>query len=187
MKRVYLVHGWGGSSEDNWFPWLKKELEERGAEVYSLDMPDTSHPKIEEWVKELEYRIDEADRQTYFIGHSIGCQTILRYMEKLHRDRKIGGCLFVAPWFNLINLNPEEMEIAHPWINTRADFGRIIEHCTKFVSLFSEDDPDVPLSDSEIFRRKLGSEIIVEKGKGHFTEREEPEILREALKMLRLK
>ena len=187
MKKVYMVHGWGGSSEDAWFPWLKEELEARGIEVFSLDMPHSDFPKIEEWVKELEYRIDEADEESYFIGHSIGCQTILRYLEKLHKNARIGGCLFVAPWFNRINMNAEEMEIAHPWINTSLDFGRIVEHSTNFVSLFSGDDPYVPQSDQETFRERLNSKIIVEKKRGHFEKEEEPSVLREALKMLHLK
>ena len=84
-------------------------------------------------------------------------------------------------------MNAEEMEIAHPWINTSLDFGRIVEHSTNFVSLFSGDDPYVPQSDQETFREKLGSKIIVEKKRGHFEKEEEPSVLREALKMLHLK
>ena len=30
MKRVYIIHGWEGYPEEGWFPWLKKELEDRG-------------------------------------------------------------------------------------------------------------------------------------------------------------
>ena len=33
MKRVVIVHGWGGSPEDNWIPWLRKEMEKGGFEV----------------------------------------------------------------------------------------------------------------------------------------------------------
>ena len=137
MKRVYLIHGWGGSSNDDWFPWLKKELENRKIDVKVFDMPETDNPKIEQWVKYLEYKIDDIDENTYFIGHSIGCQTIMRYLEKLHRHKKIAGCIFVAPWFDLINLNPDELSIAHPWINDKIDFSRVLDHCTNFLSIFS--------------------------------------------------
>lgn len=30
MKRVIIVHGWDGYPEEGWFPWFKKELEEKG-------------------------------------------------------------------------------------------------------------------------------------------------------------
>ena len=29
LRRVYIVHGWGGNAREEWFPWLKKELEKR--------------------------------------------------------------------------------------------------------------------------------------------------------------
>jgi len=32
-KRVFLIHGWEGSPEEGWRPWLKKELEKRGFKV----------------------------------------------------------------------------------------------------------------------------------------------------------
>src|SRR3989344_5696346 len=125
MKKVYLIHKWGGNSGEEWYVWLKEELEKKGFEVEVFDMPNTDEPKIEEWVKYLEENInsDDIDEKTYFVGHSIGCQTILRYLEKLHKNKKIAGCVFVAPWLDLINLGEEEMKIAHPWINTKIDFG----------------------------------------------------------------
>jgi len=30
MKRVFIIHGWGGNPEEGWLPWLKKELEAKG-------------------------------------------------------------------------------------------------------------------------------------------------------------
>ena len=87
MKKAYLVHGWGGTGSGGWFDWLKQELPKKGFEVVSFDMPDTDNPKIETWVKYLEQKInsDEIDENTYFVGHSVGCQTILRFLEKLHK------------------------------------------------------------------------------------------------------
>lgn len=178
---------WDGNSEENWYPWLKKELEKRNIKVITFDMPNSEHPKIEEWVKYLEEKIKNVDEETYFIGHSIGCQAILRFLEKLHKHKKIGGCIFVAGWFNLINLEPEEMEIAHPWLNSKIDFLRILDHCNNFLAIFSDDDHYVPLSDSEIFRKDLYAKIVIEKKKGHFTEKTEPSILAETLKFLKIK
>jgi hypothetical protein len=31
-KRAILVHGWGGSPEEGWRPWLKKEFTKKGWE-----------------------------------------------------------------------------------------------------------------------------------------------------------
>ncbi len=180
MKKVYLIHGWGGSSEGGWFDWLKKELPKKGFDIEAFDMPDTDNPKIEVWVKYLEKKIpaEKLDKHTYFIGHSIGCQTIMRYLEKLPKQKEIGGCVFVAGWFDLINLDPEEMRIAHPWINTHIDFSRITRHTKNLLAIFSDNDLYVPKSEKEKFRKNLGAKIIVKKKQGHFDKVNKiPEIL----------
>ncbi len=180
MRKVYLIHGWGGSSEGGWFDWLKQELPKKSFEVESFDMPNTDEPKIEEWVRYLEEKINpgEIDEKTYFVGHSIGCQTIMRFLEKLHKHKRIAGCVFVAGWFDLINLEPEEMEIAHPWINSEIHFERILDHCNNFLALFSDDDPYVHLDEIEKFKKNLDAKIIIKHNKKHFNDvKEIPEIL----------
>ncbi|MBI5803272.1 serine hydrolase family protein [Candidatus Pacearchaeota archaeon] len=187
MKKVYLIHGWDGSSNNHWFPWLTKELENKKFQVGAFDMPDTENPKIEKWVKYLEQKINpnELNEKTYFVGHSIGCQTILRYLEKLHKHKRIGGCVFVAPWFNLINLDSEELAIAHPWINTSIDFSRISDHCTNFLAIFSDNDPNVHLDEAEKFKKFLGAKVIIKKKQGHFTDEDGVEKIPEILKFLK--
>jgi hypothetical protein len=184
-KKIYMIHGWGGSSKDNWFPWLKKELEKKNVDVEVFDMPNSKRPKIEEWVKYLEENVKDIDEHTYFIGHSIGCQTILRFLEKLHKHKKIGGCIFVAGFFDLISLEPEEFEIAHPWITSPIDTSRILDHCNRFLCFFSKDDPDVHIQESEKFKDKFGAKIITLDGKGHFDDEIQPEILREVLRFVK--
>ena len=38
----------------------------------------------------------------------------------------------------------------------------------KSAAIFSDDDPLVPIMDTNLFRNKINSKIIIEKGKGHF-------------------
>lgn len=179
MKKVYLIHGWGGSSSSEpWFSWLREEFGKKGIELVIFDMPNTDEPKIEEWVGYMKDNIKDIDEHTSFIGHSIGCQTILRYLEKLPKHIRISKCAFVAPWFDLINQSEEELEIAHPWTNTGMDFPRILEHCRQFLCIFSDNDPYVHLDQAEKFKQGLGAKVIIKKGQEHFNETEEiPEIL----------
>ena len=170
-KKIYLVHGWGGSSSGvDWFNWLKDELSKKGHEVIAFDMPNAEYPKIEEWVKYLEENIKDVDENTYFVGHSVGCQTIIRFLEKLHRHKRIGGCVFVSGWFKVINLEPEELEIAHPWMNTKIEFERVLDHCNKFLAIFSDNDPYVHVDEAKEFKKILGARTIIKKKEGHFNE-----------------
>ena len=184
-KRVILVHGWGGDSLSDWIPWLKEELENRNFDVISPDMPNTENPKIEEWVNHLNKVIKNPDYNTYFVGHSIGCQAIMRYIEKLPREVKIGGLLFVAGWFNLQNLETEEeISIAKPWIETLINFNNVYKKVESILVIISDDEPfGFVVENSKMFREKLGAKVFIAKSQGHFNKNKAPLVLNKFLEM----
>lgn len=171
MKTAIIVHGWAYNPDMNWYPYVKKELEARGFQVQVPEMPNSEEPSISEWVHKLKEIMPNPDKGTYFIGHSIGCQTILRYLQELPTKTKVGPIIFVAPWFHLQNLEgPESEKIARPWLETLINFDKINQHITSLTAIFSDNDPWVPVSDKEIFRQLLNAHIIVEHNKGHFAQ-----------------
>ncbi len=168
-RRVFIVHGWGGNPEEGWFPWLKRELEKEEIVVDVPEMPDTEEPKMEAWISHLAQIVGDVDDQTYFVGHSIGCQTILRYLERLPSEKKVGGAVLVAPWMTLMNQSPEEIEIAKPWIETQIDFEKVKTHTQKFIAIFSDNDDCVPIENKKFFEERVGTKSVVEHNKGHFS------------------
>ena len=133
-------------------------------------MPKPDEPNIEAWVTHLSQIIGDVDENTYFVGHSIGCQTILRYLEGLPVDKKVGGAAFVAGWFTLMNLETnEEKEIAKPWLETPIDLDKVKQHTKKFFAIFSDNDEVVPQENKKLFEERLGAKTAVEHGKGHFS------------------
>lgn len=184
MKKVYLIHGWGGSSSsEGWFGWLKGELNKKGIKLISFNMPNTNTPRIEEWVGFLRDNVKDLDRETYFIGHSIGCQAVLRYLADLNFKVKVSGAVFVAPWMeldiNTINEEGEEsVRIAKPWMETPINFNKIKKHTNNFLCILSDNDPYVPLSNKEFFEKSLGAKTIIKHNEEHFnTTPKIPEIL----------
>lgn len=175
MKRAFIIHGWEGTPNDGWYPWLKRELEANEFEVQVPAMPDPEEPKIDQWVSHLRGVVGDVDADTYFICHSIGCQTLLRYLETLPDDKKVGTIVLVAPFTNLVNLeNAESERIARPWLNKPLDWRRIRTHTGDIFCLFSSDDPWVPVSESEIFSNNLSAMTMVLPNQGHFTGDELP-------------
>ncbi len=167
-KRVFIVHGWGGSPQEGWFPWLKAKLEQKGFEVHVPALPHPDEPTIADWVAALAQAVGTPDADTYFVGHSIGCQTILRYLAGV--TAPVGGVVCVAGFFQLDNLADEDHRIARPWLDTPVDLPAIRRNCPRVTAIFSDDDPDVTLESSrEAFSEKLGAHIIVEHAKGHFS------------------
>lgn len=170
-QRVFVVHGWSASPEREWFPWLRDQLQAQNVEVLIPAMPDTNHPTIDAWVGALRESVGDLQDTDIFVGHSIGCQTILRYLER-EATRPIGGFISVAGWITLQNLeNREEEAIAKPWLETPINFGAVREMLGRSVAIFSDNDPYVPLQENmTIFAQQLGVQVIVEHDKGHFSE-----------------
>lgn len=167
--RIFLVHGWGGSPNSDWFPWAIQEFSKLDYEVIAPYMPDTNIPVIRKWVDHLSAQVGEIRESDIFIGHSIGCQTILRYLEKT--SRFASKVILVAPWLTLTNLeNDEAWSIADPWLTTHINFSKIKSKAKKFTSIFSDNDSWVPyLENRNLFKERLNPEIMVLHNKGHFT------------------
>lgn len=164
-KRAFLVHGWEGRPDGNWFPWLKMELVARGFEVNAPQMPNAAHPKVKEWLEFLNGYAGKPDMNTYFVGHSLGCIAIARYLETLPAKTCIGGAVFVAGFSGRLNI-PEIAE----FYSIPFDAQAAKKHCVKFAMIFSDNDPCVPMEKSLEFAKDLGAKTILERGKKHFSD-----------------
>lgn len=163
-KRVFLIHGWEGHPESGWRPWLKKKLESKGFAVSVPAMPDTNRPKMKAWVDHLTKTVKKPGEDCYFVGHSLGCITILRFLETLEAGEKVGGAVLVAGFTN--NLDFKELD---SFFTKSIDWKKLKKQCKRFVAIHSDDDPYVPLKHGKIFEKKLGAELIVKPGMKHFS------------------
>jgi predicted alpha/beta hydrolase family esterase len=170
-KRVFIVHGWDGYPEEGWFPWLKKELEEKGFQVFVPQLPEAGSPRIHNWVPKLAEVVGDADKNTYFIGHSMGCQTIVRYLEELPEDVEVGGAVFVAGFFKRLTGLEDEEDVRwtdEHWLSKCPDLEKVRLKMARSIAIFSDNDPYVPLDNQDDFKDRLGSEIIIKNNMGHF-------------------
>ena len=167
-KRVFVVHGWEGYPEEGWRPWLRQELKKRDFKVFVPTMPDTMTPTKGKWVPYLAQVVGKPDKNCYFVGHSLGCITILRYLETLKENQKIGGAVLVAGFGTDLEYEEYKGEVAS-FFSTPVNWREIKRHCPRFVAIHSDDDPWVPIKHNTLFKEKLGAKAIVEHNKKHFS------------------
>ena len=170
-KKVYIIHRWDGHPKADWYVWLKGQLQDMGLEVHILEMPNPEEPDVKTWPAFIFGQVGESNSNMIFIGHSIGCQAILRYLQNSKFSAL--GVICVAGWFLLKDLEgEEEWEIAKPWLDILSiDFEKARQNSGKLIAIFSDNDPYVPLEENiKIFKDKLSAEVIKQKNKGHFTE-----------------
>ncbi|MDO8622527.1 MAG: alpha/beta fold hydrolase [bacterium] len=163
MRRVILVHGWEGHPEEGWFPKFRKDLEEQGFVVTVPAMEPADAPSQARWVPQLATTVSMPDEDTYLVGHSAGCITILRYLEGLPDRAKVGGVVLVAGFTD--NLGFEELK---NYFTTPIDWPKIRAKAGGFFAIHSDDDKYVPLSHADVFTRELGATALVLRGRKHF-------------------
>lgn len=176
-KRAFIIHGWQGSPDGNWFPWLRERLESRGFVVSVPEMPDPDYPELRTWLGKITEEVGTPDSQTYLIGHSLGCITILRYLESLGKG-KIGGAILVAGFAD--NIGYKEL---NSFFEQETNWEAIRKRSGQFLVVASNDDPYVPPSYGEELSKKLGARQIVEHRMGHFNIKELHVVLNEVLRM----
>ena len=162
MKRALIVHCWGGKPNHCWYPQTKLELEVAGFEVQIPAMPNTDKPNLSEWLHALKNIIGAPDEDLYLIGHSLGCATILRYLENI--DVKISGVVLVAGFAYDLGIDEVKSFIMEPF-----EFERIKNKSKNFLAILSDNDPFIDEKHGQIFQKSLGATLSIYPGKGHFT------------------
>jgi predicted alpha/beta hydrolase family esterase len=170
--RLFLIHGWTGRADQDWFPWAVAELTKRGYEVYAPQLPDTDNPLIEEWMNKLSEVIGEVRPSDIFIAHSLGSNALLRYLQIQPEGARIDKVILVAGAQVLSEAAlplPEDEVIFQPWRDTPIDFAKVRKMARSFIAVFSSNDPWVLFDEnSRIYQEGLGAQIIIEENKGHF-------------------
>lgn len=167
-RRVFLIHGWEGYPEEGWRPWLKNKLEEEGFEVIIPAMPDTKTPTYDKWVPFLKNLVGTPDENSYFLGHSLGCITILRYLELLEENQKIGGAVLIAGFGHDLEYAEYKGELSS-FFQKSVDWAEIKKHCPKFIIIHSNDDQWVPIKHAHLLKEKLGAQTILQTGMKHYS------------------
>jgi hypothetical protein len=165
-NNIFIFHGTEGYPEENWFPWIKQELEGKGYKVFvpQFPSPPIVPAKISEWFdvfKDYEQYINE---DTVLIGHSLGGIFTLRLLERLKHPVKL-ACFIGTPVGIRPILNYDRDNSFSGFI---FDWDSIKNKSDSFVVFQSNDDPYVCLENGKELSKHLGVELSFVPNAGHF-------------------
>jgi len=181
---IFIIHGAYGNPEENWFPWLKKELEQLGHTITIPTFPTPENQTLDTWMKIFEPYMDKIDEKTIFVGHSLAPSFILSVLERI--DVQVKACFFIAGFIGALG-NDQFDPINASFTEKRFDWGKIKNNCDQFILYVSDNDPYIPLETGKELAEKLQGELHIIKNAGHINKdagyTEFPQLLEEIKKI----
>ncbi|MBI2542311.1 serine hydrolase family protein [Candidatus Woesearchaeota archaeon] len=158
-----IIHGIYGHPGENWFPWLKKELESRGYEAIVPKFPTPLDQSLESWMRIISKYEAKINEETVLIGHSLGAAFILDYLEQ--PDKKIKAAFLVAGYHKLIE--NEFKELNATFVGREFDWEKIKGSCGNFFVFASDNDQYIPLELTKEMAGILNAELNIIPNGGH--------------------
>lgn len=157
-----ILHGSFGSKDGNWFPWLKKQLEEKNYKVNVPQMPiGVGNQNYDNWSNEL--RKLTVNENTIIIAHSIAPVFICKYL--INNKIKVKRLLFVCGFNNYLGINTDFDTVNKPmFLDNLED---IKEYCNDIICFYSDNDPYVPLNVEKQFADTISNEQHIIANGGH--------------------
>lgn len=161
---AFIFHGTAGYPEENWFPWLKSELERRGFNVVVPQFPTPEGQTPEAWFKVLAPHLSRITPDTLMFGHSLGGTFLLRVLERL--DIQIGAAFFVASPVGILPIKNYSTD--KPFLEAPFDWQTIRLRARDFFVFHSDNDPFVGLENGKALAEHLNVKLNLVPGAGHF-------------------
>lgn len=162
MRNALILHGTFGDHNGNWFPWLEKELLNRGFKVWTPDLPKADKPNIRRYNKFI-FKKWKLDKDSIIIGHSSGAVALLGLLQELPKDVIINKAILVAGFLDDLGWEP-----LNELFLTTFDWKKIKNQSKQFILIHSDDDPYVPLHHGQKLKELLNGELIIFHNQGHF-------------------
>ncbi len=161
MPTIFIFHGVGGGPQENWFPWLKKELIKIGRQVIIPQFSTPENQTLGNWLSTLEQYEKHIDEDTILVGHSLGVPFALNVIERY----KVKAAFLVAGFYGKAGnrFDPGMVTFAQ----RKFDWEKIKSNCKHFYIFHSDNDPYIRLEKAEALAEKLGTDVIIVPGAGH--------------------
>ncbi len=164
VRRVFIVHGYGATPDDHWFPWLHDLLTAHGVEVTVVRLPEPEAPSATDWHKAVSTAVDRVDDETWIVAHSLGAITVLRRLAELPAPWSLGGAVFVAGFTGRLEVLP----VLDTFLADDVDVAAVAPNIRHRHVIHSDDDAIVPPSASVALADRLRAGTHLVRGAGHF-------------------
>ncbi|GEM_PF-419711 len=159
LKNAIILHGFGNSPSSFWYPYVKKQLEKRGYDVWVPHLPGSHHPTLKKWLPFVLQNGFFSD-ETIVIGHSAGAPLILSILEAI--SVTIQKAILVSGFMERLP------GCANDLIKKTYRWGSIRRHAQKIICINSDNDPwGCDAKQGRKIAQAAKGRFILRRGEGH--------------------
>jgi len=159
--KIFIIHGCEGHPEENWFPWLGKQL--KGHEVIVPQFPTPDGQTLKAWREVFDKYMKDIDG-SILVGHSAGCAFILDILQRT--DKKVRAAILVAGFASLLGSKFDDL--IETFVDRDFDWEKIRKSAGRISLYNSDNDSYVPQELGVEIASHVGGQITIVHGAGHF-------------------
>jgi len=160
MKAMIIPGNGDTKISENWYSYVKEELEKLGFNVIAENMPDPDLARKEYWLPFIEEKL-EGDEDAILIGHSSGTVAIMRFLE----THKLRGAVIVGAYHTYLRSDHEK---ASGYFDEDWNWEKIKQNVDWIIQFASKDDPYIPIEEARFVHENLNTEYHESDNQGHF-------------------
>jgi len=157
MKKVLILHGWGGSDFPHWQSWLASEIAKEYGCVNFLRFSDVDNPKLDIWLRELTTAMDDF-KPDIVICHSLA-NTLWFHASLTQEMASVEKLYLVAP--PSLQCKIEELREFFP-VAVPKDL-----HAKSALLITSTNDPYMTQEEAKNLQKELKVEMKIIQNGGH--------------------
>ena len=166
MNNYFIIHGSFSSPFSNWIPYLREEIENKGLEVYTPDLPSgVGFQNYDNWGKMIKIYVEAGliNENTTIFAHSIAPVFVCKFL--VNNKIKIKKLISVCGFNNYLGINEE-----YDNVNETMYFENLKDvkkYCDEIICYYSKNDPYVKYEVEKEFADTIATKQIVIEDGGH--------------------
>jgi predicted alpha/beta hydrolase family esterase len=154
-RALVLVPGLGNSGHDHW----QSHWQRAYPQASRVEQSDWNHPRLREWMENLDATVRAAEEPVVIAAHSLGC-ALLAHWAETHDTSRVAGALLVAPAdVDSPRHTPPETRAFAPMPTRKLPFpARVVA---------SENDPFVDFEHARALAEAWGADFVNAGKEGH--------------------
>lgn len=165
-SNVIILHGAYGYPDENWFGWMREELEKLSIQCIVPCMPTPHGQSLNSWLEVFGQKyLNYVNEDTILIGHSLGAAFLMKWLERV--NIKVRATVLVGVFIGNVGIEKFD-SINETFFVDPFDWETIKKNSGKIFCYYGSNDPYVSPSHFDYIANNLNAHKILISDGGHF-------------------